>query len=90
MTLPTQSGPSGLSLISSSQPFLDFTKNLMSLCPQNFLSNQDASPGLAVSGVFGPVPGYLVNIIKKNLFIDFTMLRPCNLDKLPANKIIEV
>ncbi len=84
VTLPTQSGPSSMSSTSSSQPLLDFTKNLMSLCPQNFLSNQDASPGQAVSGVFGPVPGYLVNIIKKNLFIDFTMLRPCNLDKLPA------
>ncbi len=85
VTLPTQSAPPSLpSTSSSSQPLLDFTKNLMSLCPQNFLSNQDASPGLAVSGVLGPVPGYLVNIIRKNLFVDFTMLRPCNLDKLPA------
>ena len=84
VTLPVQSGPSGVSSVSSSQPLLDFTKNLMSLCPQNFLSNQDASPGLVVSGAFCPVPGYLVNIIKKNLFVDFTMLRPCNLDKLPA------
>ena len=84
VALPPQGAQSSLPLTSSNQPLLDFTKNLMSLCPQSFLSTQDASPGLAVSGVLGPVPGYLVNIIKKNLFIDFTMLRPCNLDKLPA------
>eukprot|EP00112_Aurelia_sp_Birch-Aquarium-sp1_P002006 Seg122.9 transcript_id=Seg122.9/GoldUCD/mRNA.D3Y31 product="hypothetical protein" protein_id=Seg122.9/GoldUCD/D3Y31 len=39
---------------------------------------------MSVSGVLPPVPGYLVNVIKKKKFVDFVMLRPCNLDKLPA------
>ena len=33
-----------------------------------------------------PVPGYLVGKIVNNEFVDFVLLRPCNLTKLPSSE----
>eukprot|EP00794_Sanderia_malayensis_P014531 gene14531-biopygen11635 len=35
---------------------------------------------------FAPVPGYLVEQIQANQYVDFTLLRPENLKKLPASE----
>ena len=45
-----------------------------------------STPGATVAGVLPPVPGYLVNLINKNLFVDFVLLRPCNIEKLPSTE----
>ncbi len=47
-----------------------------------FVATQITRPGVSVSGVLPLVPGYLVNMIKRNIFVDFVLLRPVNLDKL--------
>ena len=39
---------------------------------------------LSVSSALPPVPGYLVDKIKKGQYVDFNFLRPCNLKKLPV------
>ena len=44
----------------------------------------DTTPGLSVAGVLPPVPGYLVNSINKGSFVEFILLLPCNIEKLPS------
>ena len=58
-------------------------KELFALNPQLFVTSQISEPGFSVAGVLPPVPGYIVNMVKKNIFVDFVLLRPANLDKLP-------
>ena len=73
-----------LSTVGTSQPAFDITGSLLGLNPQYFLSSQNSEPGVSMADILPPVPGYLVNVIKKRKFVDFVMLRPCNLDKLPS------
>ena len=53
---------------------------------------KEASPvvsptlALSVSSALPPVPGYLVEKIKKGQYVDFNLLRPCNLKKLPVSE----
>ena len=44
---------------------------------------QPSVPAESVSTAMPPVPGYLVGKIAKNEFVDFVLLRPCNVRKLP-------
>eukprot|EP00794_Sanderia_malayensis_P008783 gene8783-biopygen7091 len=44
------------------------------------------TPGVSVSSALPPVPGYLVEQIQANQYVDFTLLRPGNLKKLPASE----
>ena len=46
------------------------------------------SPKLALSitSALPPVPGYLVVKTKKGQYVDFNLLRPCNLKKLPVSE----
>ena len=46
-------------------------------------SSQPSVPAVSVSTAIPPVPGYLVGKITKNEFVDFVLLRPCNIRKLP-------
>lgn len=39
---------------------------------QLFVS-QISEPGLSVSGVLPHVPGYIVNMVKKNIFVEFVL-----------------
>ena len=72
-------------MVGTSQAAFDITGNLFSLNPQYcFLSNQNSEPGVSMADILAPVPGYRVKVIKKRKFVDFVMLRPCNLDKLPS------
>ncbi len=48
------------------------------------LPNQQSTPAVSVMGGLPPVPGYLVAMIKRNEYVDFTMLRLRNLSKLPS------
>ena len=41
-------------------------------------------PAVSVSPALQPVPGYLVDKIKEGKFVDFNLLRPYNLKKLPV------
>lgn len=43
-------------------------------------------PATTVSSAVPPVPGYLVEKIKSGKFVDFVLLRPCNLKKLPVTE----
>ena len=43
-------------------------------------------PSVSVSSGISPVPGYLAESIRKGHFVDFTLLRPCNLEKLPLTE----
>ena len=58
-------------------------KELFALNPQLFVTSQISEPGFSVAGVLPPVPGYIVNMVKNNIFVDFVLLRPANLNKLP-------
>ena len=58
-------------------------KELVALNPQLFVTSQISEPGFSVAGILPPVPGYIVNMVKKNIFVDLVLLRPINLDKLP-------
>ena len=46
-------------------------------------SSQPSVPAASVSTAIPPVPGYLVGKITKNEFVNFVLLRPCNIRKLP-------
>ena len=58
--------------------------------PQLFVSGQAVNHGLSISGGLPPVPGYIVNMVKKFVFVDFVLLLPSNLDKLPIIEPIGV
>ena len=77
-TFPVLSQTSGLESAIPGVP-----REWLGLNSQLLLSAQPSEPNMTVSGVIPPVPGYLVSTIKKNIFVDLTLLRPCNLDKLP-------
>ncbi len=47
-------------------------------------------PSLPVSPTLPPVPGYLVEKIAKGQFVDFGLLRPGNLKKLPVDEPTQV
>ena len=49
-------------------------------------SLQPSVPAVSVSTSLPPVPGYLVGKIVNNEFVDFVLLRPCNLTKLPSRE----
>ena len=46
----------------------------------------DTTPGLSVAGVLPPVPGCLVNSINEASFVEFILLLPCNIEKLPSTE----
>ena len=54
--------------------------------PADILPAQKAVPAVSVSSALPPVPGYLVEKIQKGQFVDFGLLRPKNLKKLPAEE----
>ena len=41
---------------------------------------------LVLQEVLPPVPGYLVNSIMKGSFVEFILLLPCNIEKLPSTE----
>eukprot|EP00794_Sanderia_malayensis_P021458 gene21458-biopygen1063 len=51
--------------------------------PQQWLS-LPSSQAVSVMGGLPPVPGYLASLIEKNEFIDFSLLRLCNISRLPT------
>ena len=51
--------------------------------PQQLLS-QYSAPAISVMGGLPPVPGYIANMIQKNKYVDFALLRLCNLNILPT------
>ena len=69
------------SACSSATPSLVLPKVWLSLSSQLFLT-QSSAPGLTISGCLSPVPNYIVKMISKDLFVDFNLLRPCNLNFL--------
>ena len=51
--------------------------------PQQLLS-QFSAPAISVMSGLPPVPGYIANMIQKNKYVDFALLRLCNLNSLPT------
>ena len=64
----------------SATPSLVLPKDWLGLSSQLFLT-QLSAPGLTISVCLSPVSNYIV--IAKDLFVDFVVLRPCNLIFLP-------
>ena len=52
--------------------------------PRASLPATPTGPAVSVSPALQPVPGYLVDKIKEGKFVDFNLLRPYNLKKLPV------
>ena len=52
--------------------------------PVASLQATPTGPAVSVSPALQPVPGYLVDKIKEGKFVDFNLLRPYNLKKLPV------
>ena len=57
---------------------------------QLFVSSQAVNQGLSIAVGLPPVPGYIVSMAKKFLFVDIVLLLPSNLDKLPIIEPIGV
>eukprot|EP00795_Rhopilema_esculentum_P010008 gene10008-18634_t len=51
--------------------------------PQSTIGGSPA-PHVAISSILPPVPSYMLDRIKLGHFVDFTLLRPCNLKHLPV------
>ena len=66
----------------SSTPSLVLPKDWLSLTSQLFMTQSSCS-GLTIGGALSPVPDYIVKMVTKGLFVDFVLLRPCNLPYLP-------
>ena len=49
-------------------------------------SSQPSLPAVSVSTSIPPVLGYLVGKIVNNEFVDFALLRPCSLKKVPSSE----
>ena len=58
--------------------------------PADVLQAQKAVPAVLVSSALPPVPGYLVEKIQKGQFVNFGLLRPKSLKKLPAEEPSQV
>ncbi len=80
---PTTSSASAQSTSVPSLANWNIPKELFALNPQLFVTSQISQPGFSVAESLPPVPGYIVNMVKKNIFVDLVLLRPANLDKLP-------
>ena len=63
----------------NSQNFTDASQN----CPAAF--DSQIPPALSVSANCSPIPHYIVDWVIAGQFVDFTLLLPSNIDKLPKN-----
>ncbi len=79
VSAPIVQGIQGLPDIGSTAPFL-------LLGAQGAPASKKTMKSISVSSGLPPVPGYLVERIKNNKYIEFAMLRPVNLKKLPAEE----
>ena len=66
----------------SSTPSLVLLKDWLSLTSHLFMTQSSCS-GLTIGGALSPGPDYIVKMVSKGLFVDFVLLRPCNLPYLP-------
>eukprot|EP00795_Rhopilema_esculentum_P001775 gene1775-16261_t len=54
------------------------------LTQESFINENPSAQAISVSSALAPVPGYLVDRIKQGQYVDLTLLRPCNLKRLPV------
>eukprot|EP00794_Sanderia_malayensis_P001375 gene1375-biopygen1124 len=71
---PLPSLPKNLGALASESWLLD---------PQQWLS-LPSTQAVSVMGGLSPVPGYLANMVEKQEFVDFILLRICNIARLPT------
>lgn len=65
------------------QGFASVNNETLVFNPQQLLG-QFSAPAISVMGGLPPVPGYIANMIQKNKYVDFALLRLCNLNSLPT------
>ena len=86
LCLPSQSLHSSISSILQQPSVAASSLGVTINVNTQFYLPHDTTPGLSVAGVLPPVPGYLVNSISKGSFVDFILLLPCNIERLPSTE----